>query len=157
MGVDLSFIKKNGRTSFRSNRRYNSPKTYSSFSSNKSRPKGNTENLFYKYIKMAKEASSTGDRIQAEYYYQFAEHYSRNMNDASSKKIANENINEVSDNKNTDDSLDFTQVTNKPLTDKDNISSKKIDSTKETEESEKSLDTVSFISKPPKKITKSKK
>ena len=89
MGVNLSFIKKNGRTGFRSNRRYNAPKTYSSFSSNKSRPKGNTENLFYKYIKMAKEASSAGDRIQAEYYYQFADHYSRNMNDVNSKIIVN--------------------------------------------------------------------
>ena len=46
----MSFIKRNGRTSFRSNRRYNTPKTYSSFSSNKSRPKGNTESLYYKYI-----------------------------------------------------------------------------------------------------------
>ena len=106
---------------------------------------------------MAKESSSSGDRIQAEYYYQFADHYSRNMNDGNNKIIINENINEVSDNKNTDDSLSFTQETKKPLTDKDNISSKKTDLTKETEESENSLDTVSFISKTPKKITKSKK
>ena len=68
---------------------------------------------------MAKEASSSGDRIQAEYYYQFADHYSRNMNDVNSKIIVNENINDSSNNKNTDDSLDFTQVTNKPLTDKE--------------------------------------
>ena len=100
MGVNLSFIKRNGRTSFRSNRRYNTPKTYSSFSSNKSRPKGNTESLYYKYIKMAKEASSSGDRIQAEYYFQFADHYSRNMNDVSSKIIVNENTIENSNNKN---------------------------------------------------------
>ena len=157
MGANLSFIKKNIRTSYRSNRRYNASKTYSSFSSNKSRPKGNTENLYYKYVKMAKEASSSGDRIQAEYYYQFADHYSRNMNDGNNKIIINENINEVSDNKNTDDSLDLIQETNKSLTDKDNVSAKKTDLIKETEDSENSLDTVSFITKPPKKITKTKK
>ena len=157
MGVNLSFIKKNGRTSFRSNRRYSAPKSYSSFSSSKSRPKGNTENLYYKYIKMAKEASSSGDRIQAEYYYQFADHYSRNMSDVNSKIIVNENISEAPKNKDTDDDLDLTQETKKPLTNKDDVSSEKKELIKETEDNEKSLETVSFISKPPKKITKSKK
>ena len=35
--------------------------------------------LYYKYLKLAKESSASGDRIQAEYYYQFADHYSRLM------------------------------------------------------------------------------
>ena len=106
---------------------------------------------------MAKEAASSGDRIQAEYYYQFADQHTRNMNDVNSKIIVNENISEAPKNKNTDDNLDLTQETKKPLTNKDNVSSEKKELIKETEDNEKTLETVSFISKPPKKITKSKK
>ena len=34
---------------------------------------------YNKYLKLAKEASSSGDRIQSEYYYQFTDHYYRLM------------------------------------------------------------------------------
>ena len=95
--------------------------------------------------------------FKAEYYYQFADHYSRNMNEVGSKIILNENTNENSNNKNSDDSLNFTQEKNKPLTDKVNVSSEKTNLIKETDESENSLETVSFISKPAKKNYKIKK
>ena len=72
------YIKKNPRVTFRSNRRPNF-KRNNNFSNNKSRNKGNVTQQYNKYFKLAKEAFSSGDRIQAEYYYQFTDHYYRLM------------------------------------------------------------------------------
>ena len=94
MGATLNFTKKHGRSSFRSPKRYNFSKSYNSHSNNKLRAKGSISNLYVKYIKLAKEASSAGDRIQAEYYNQFADHFSRIMIDDGIKPSENKNINE---------------------------------------------------------------
>ena len=72
------YVKKNTRVTFRSNRRQGHRRN-SSFSNGKGRNKGNITQQYQKYLKLAKEASSSGDRIQSEYYYQFADHYSRLM------------------------------------------------------------------------------
>ena len=72
------YTKKNTRVTFRSNRRSNF-KRNNSFSNGKPRNKGNVTQLYNKYLKLAKEASSSGDRIQSEYYYQFTDHYYRLM------------------------------------------------------------------------------
>ncbi len=42
--------------------------------------RGNAYQVFERYIAMAREASSAGDRIAAENFYQHAEHYFRMMN-----------------------------------------------------------------------------
>ena len=96
MGATLNYTKKQGRSSFRSPKRYNFSKSYNSYSNNKPRAKGNVAHLHEKYTKLAKEASSIGDRIQAEYYHQFADHYSRIMVENGIKSIDNENISEDS-------------------------------------------------------------
>ncbi len=71
------YKKNNGRTTYKSNRRPSYKKTgYSNF---KSRNKGNVSQQYNKYLKLAKEASRSGDRIQSEYYYQFTDHYYRLM------------------------------------------------------------------------------
>ena len=70
------YAKRSGRVAFRSNRRQGY-KRNSNFSNGKVRNKGNVTQQYQKYIKLAKEASSSGDRVQAEYYYQFADHYFR--------------------------------------------------------------------------------
>ena len=72
------YIKKNPRVTFRSNRRSNF-KRNNNYSGNKPRNKGNVVQLYNKYLKLAKEFSSSGDRIQSEYYYQFTDHYYRLM------------------------------------------------------------------------------
>ena len=72
------YTKKNSRVTFRSNRRSNY-KRNNNFSNNKSRNKGNVTQQYNKYLKLAKEASSSGDRIQSEYFYQFTDHYYRVM------------------------------------------------------------------------------
>ena len=43
------------------------------------RNKGNVSQQYNKYLKLAKEAFRSGDRIQSEYYYQFTDHYYRLM------------------------------------------------------------------------------
>lgn len=50
---------------------------------NRNEPKvrGNPKQLLEKYKNQAREARQSGDRVMAEYYYQFADHYQRVLND----------------------------------------------------------------------------
>ena len=72
------YTKKNGRMTYKSNRRPNF-KRNNNYSSSKGRNKGNVTQQYNKYLKLAKDTFSSGDRIQAEYYYQFTDHYYRLM------------------------------------------------------------------------------
>ena len=72
------YVKKNTRVTFRSNKRHGHRRS-NSFSNDRGRNKGNVTQQYQKYLKLAKEASASGDRIQSEYYSQFADHYSRLM------------------------------------------------------------------------------
>ena len=42
--------------------------------------RGNAYQVFERYVALAREAASSGDRIAAEHFYQHAEHYFRIMN-----------------------------------------------------------------------------
>jgi hypothetical protein len=44
------------------------------------RPRGNAQQLMEKFLAMARDASSAGDRVLAENYYQHADHYYRVLN-----------------------------------------------------------------------------
>ena len=70
--------KKIGRTAYKSNRRtsFKKPGGYKNFNN---RNRGNVSQQYNKYLKLAKESSRSGDRIQSEYYYQFTDHYYRIM------------------------------------------------------------------------------
>ena len=70
--------KKNGRTAYKSNRRTGF-KRIGGYKNFNNRNKGNVSQQYNKYLKLAKEASRSGDRIQSEYYYQFTDHYFRIM------------------------------------------------------------------------------
>ena len=72
------YKKNNARTTYKSSRRP-SYKKIGGYQSFKGRNKGNVSQQYNKYLKLAKEASSSGDRIQSEYYYQFTDHYYRLM------------------------------------------------------------------------------
>ena len=72
------YTKKSPRVTFKSNRRSNFRRN-NNYSNGKTRNKGNVSQQYNKYLKLAKEASSSGDRIQSEYYYQFTDHYYRLM------------------------------------------------------------------------------
>jgi hypothetical protein len=41
------------------------------------RNRGNSSQLYQRYLKLAQEASQSGDRVASESYYQYAEHYFR--------------------------------------------------------------------------------
>ncbi len=71
------YTKKNGRVSYRSGKRSNFKRNNTFI--NKARNKGNVTQQYNKFLKLAKEASSSGDRIQSELYYQYTDHYYRVM------------------------------------------------------------------------------
>ncbi len=78
------------RSRGRSNRKHNAPLKHQSFESNGPdvRIRGNAHQVYEKYLAMARDAHSTGDRISAEGYYQHAEHYFRIMNDSTDPQNA---------------------------------------------------------------------
>ena len=141
------YSKKSGRVTFRSNRRQ-SYKKHSHFGNGKIRNKGNVSQQYQKYLKLAKEASSSGDRIQTEYYYQFSDHFFRTMVELG---IA------VEENDNPQDSLtkDETDQIEQKTTSLDSTSNddtiKK--STVNEEDDPESIESVPFISEPAKKKT----
>ena len=85
--------KKNGRTAYKSNRRtsFKKPGGYKNFNN---RNRGNVSQQYNKYLKLAKESSRSGDRIQSEYYYQFTDHYYRIMDELGINIEENTNFDE---------------------------------------------------------------
>ena len=96
------YTKKNGRMTYKSNRRPNFKR--SNNYSSKGRSKGNVTQMYNKYLKLAKEAFTSGDRIQSEYFYQFTEHYYRlmielgiNLDENSNSTIIKHDLSESND------------------------------------------------------------
>ena len=144
------YTKKNARVTFRSNRRSNYKRNNNY--NNKNRNKGNVTQQYNKFLKLAKEASSSGDRIQAEYYYQFTDHFYRTMlelgivieeNDLN-ENISSENNPSQEVNNAEDKSSEQNSESDKAIED--------------TDENLESIETIPFMSEPTKKKpTKSKK
>ena len=144
------YTKKNGRMTYKTNRRPNFKRN--NYSSSKGRNKGNVTQQYNKYLKLAKDTFSAGDRIQAEYYYQFTDHYYRLMqelginlddqdNILESRGVSSENI--VSEN----------EKDNKQILQEDADINKD-----EDDEVDDSIESIPFISEPvKKKRTKSSK
>ncbi len=70
-----------------------------------SRPKGSVSKILEKYLNLAQDAQSNGDRIKAEGFFQHAEHYQRLMNSNLAKLPQKDlhNKDEVRDEKVDDD------------------------------------------------------
>ena len=137
------YTKKNGRMTYKSNRRPNF-KRNNNYNS-KGRNKGNVTQQYNKYLKLAKDTFSSGDRIQAEYYYQFTDHYYRLMlelglsledqeSSDDNKAIESENIDIENDKENSKNIKETLEANNN-----------------EEDEKEQSIDSVPFISEPIKK------
>ena len=137
------YTKKNGRMTYKSNRRPNF-KRNNNYSS-KGRSKGNVTQQYNKYLKLAKDTFSAGDRIQAEYYYQFTDHYYRlmlelgiNLDD---QEASLETKDTILDSSISEDNKEPTLQ-----------SDKKPDLEKNTdEEVEQSIESIPFMSEPLKK------
>ena len=147
------YTKKNARVTFRSNRR--PPfKRNNNFSNGKNRNKGNVSQQYDKFLKLAKEASSSGDRIQSEYYYQFTDHYYRLMidlginiedNDGQEETKSDSLVQETSSEENNIESdSDKAEITEKEKT------NKQIKIQEKDDEIE-SIESIPFIAKPAKK------
>jgi len=136
------YTKKNGRMTYKSNRRPNF-KRNSNYTT-KGRNKGNVTQQYNKYLKLAKDTFSAGDRIQAEYYYQFTDHYYRLMLELG--------IN-LEDQEASVDAKD-TSVENPISKDKEVFieGDEKLDSKQTTEEEvDQSIESIPFMSEPVKK------
>ena len=137
------YTKKNGRMTFKSNRRPNF-KRNNNFAS-KNRGKGNITQQYNKYLKLAKDSFSSGDRIQAEYYYQFTDHYYRLMMEFGINL------------EDQDSSEDVKVLNNESVNSDENKEASSEDSQKLEEEETKdndvdqSIESVPFISEPVKK------
>ncbi len=98
----------NGRTTYKTSRRPSYKKT-GGYQNYKGRNKGNVSQQYNKYLKLAKEAFRSGDRIQSEYYYQFTDHYYRLMVELGISIEENNQTNETTQSS-SDDTL--TESTN---------------------------------------------
>ena len=137
------YTKKNGRMTYKSNRRPNFKRNNNYVPKN--RNKGNITQQYNKYLKLAKDTFSSGDRIQAEYYYQFTDHYYRLMV-------------ELGINLEDQDTTDETKLSNNENSIVDEIKdtttqedSKLVDDDSKDEDVDESIESVPFISEPVKK------
>ena len=142
------YTKKNGRVSYRSGKRSNFKRNNTFI--NKSRNKGNVTQQYNKFLKLAKEASSSGDRIQSELYYQYTDHYYRVMVELG---ISFEE-HDGSENKSTEnESFEVEEKTSskeEDLSEEKNVNLQE-DSQEAAKEDLESIESIPFISDPPKK------
>ena len=144
------YTKKNTRVTFRSNRRSNF-KRNNNFSNGKPRNKGNVTQQYNKFLKLAKEASSSGDRIQSEYYYQFTDHYYRLMLELGISL-------EENDVQNAKPSTETSLENNTSIENTNSLDEKKEEVITDSESSVnddnlESIESITFISEPVKKKT----
>ena len=136
------YTKKNGRMTYKSNRRPNFKRNNNFVTKN--RNKGNITQQYNKYLKLAKDTFSSGDRIQAEYYYQFTDHYYRLMIELGINLEEQDNTDETKSSNNENANIDEI----KEVSGEDN--SKLVDDEvkNEDEDSDASIESVPFISEP---------
>ena len=76
-----------------------------------SRARGNAPQMLDKYKKLAQDAQHNGDRVQMEYYLQFADHYFRVLNESRSRFEENRRGREERDDNSSfddeDDDIEF--------------------------------------------------
>jgi len=137
------YTKKNGRMTYKTNRRPNF-KRNNNYSS-KGRNKGNVTQQYNKYLKLAKDTFSAGDRIQAEYYYQFTDHYYRLMQELGINLDDQDNLLESRD-ANSENIVSENEKENKQSSE-ENIETNK----DEDDVVDDSIESIPFISEPVKK------
>ena len=100
------------------------------------------DQVLSKYLLLAKNALSSGDRIQAEYYYQHADHFSRIISSSESIQFNTDKNKEIDKNINTEAKEDKTNDSQIDSVLKD-----------ENNDVDKSLESVGFLSNPNNKET----
>ncbi len=139
----MMYKKNNGRTTYKTNRRPSYKKT-SGYQNYKGRNKGNVSQQYNKYLKLAREAFRSGDRIQSEYYYQFTDHYYRIMVELGINFDENSQTEDIKD---TSTPEQISEDNSTSTVESENIKS-----------NEESIESISFIAEPSKeKRTRSNK
>ena len=137
------YTKKNGRMTYKSNRRPNFKRNNNYVPKN--RNKGNITQQYNKYLKLAKDTFSSGDRIQAEYYYQFTDHYYRLMIELGINLEEQDNADDTKSSNNENANIEEV----KEVSGEDNT--RLVDHDVKDEDSDASIESVPFISEPVKK------
>jgi len=137
------YTKKNGRMTYKSNRRPNFKRNNNFVPKN--RNKGNITQQYNKYLKLAKDTFSSGDRIQAEYYYQFTDHYYRLMVELGINLEDQDTANETKISSNENPDVDEIKETSS------DENSKMMEGDTRDEDVDESIESVPFISEPVKK------
>ena len=137
------YTKKNGRMTYKTNRRPNF-KRNNNYSS-KGRNKGNVTQQYNKYLKLAKDTFSAGDRIQAEYYYQFTDHYYRLMQELGINLDDQDNLLESRD-ANSENIVSENEKDNKQSSEQDTETN-----IVENDVIDNSIESIPFIAEPVKK------
>jgi hypothetical protein len=137
------YTKKNGRMTYKTNRRPSFKRN--NYSSSKGRNKGNVTQQYNKYLKLAKDTFSAGDRIQAEYYYQFTDHYYRLMQELGINLDDQDNILESRD-ESSENIVSEKEKENKQSLEEDTETNKVEDDVVND-----SIESIPFISEPVKK------
>ena len=138
------YTKKNGRMTYKTNRRPNF-KRNNNYSS-KGRNKGNVTQQYNKYLKLAKDTFSAGDRIQAEYYYQFTDHYYRLMQELGINIDDQDNSIEPKDTT-SDNLISENEKENKLGSETNN----EVNKDEDEDDVDDSIESIPFISEPVKK------
>ena len=129
------YKKNNARTTYKSSRRPSYKKS-GGYQSYKGRNRGNVSQQYNKYLKLAKEAFRSGDRVQSEYYYQYTDHYFRLMVELGINVEENIQLDEVKQT-----------TTEDQVSENENINSEENEETKSNEES---IESIPFIAEPSK-------
>ena len=137
------YTKKSGRMTYKSNRRPNFKRNNNFVPKN--RNKGNITQQYNKYLKLAKDTFSSGDRIQAEYYYQFTDHYYRLMVELGINLEDQDTANETKISSNENPDVDEIKETSS------DENSKMMEGDTRDEDVDESIESVPFISEPVKK------
>ena len=119
------YTKKNSRNTYKTHRRPIYKKN-GGYQNSKGRNRGNISQQYNKYLKLAKESSRSGDRIQSEYYYQFTDHYYRLMVELGiniEDNTQTEEIKHVSDGQSSDDNVNSNSDTREEKPENDSIES----------------------------------
>ena len=119
------YTKKNSRNTYKTHRRPIYKKN-GGYQNSKGRNRGNISQQYNKYLKLAKESSRSGDRIQSEYYYQFTDHYYRLMVELGiniEDNTQTEEIKHVSDEQSSDDNVNSNSDTREEKSENDSIES----------------------------------
>ena len=136
------YTKKSGRMTYKSNRRPNFKRNNNFVS--KGRNKGNVTQQYNKYLKLAKDTFSAGDRIQAEYYYQFTDHYFRLMQEMG---INLDDQDTSTESKNPSEIVNAEEDKEVSSEEEENLDSNKSNE----DDTDQSIQSIPFISEPIKK------